>query len=91
MGRKMKDSGVEWIGEIPEDWQINKLKYVADFEPSSREKESKLDEEDLITYTPMECIKNGKFDNRSIAYGKVSTSFQLILESSQFGCAIDKV
>ena len=74
MGRKMKDSGVEWIGEIPEDWQINKLKYVADFEPSSREKESKLDEEDLITYTPMECIKNGKFDNRSIAYGKVSTS-----------------
>ena len=74
MGRKMKDSGVEWIGEIPEDWQINKLKYVADFEPSSREKESKLDEKDLITYTPMECIKNGKFDNRSIAYGKISTS-----------------
>jgi type I restriction enzyme S subunit len=24
--RKMKDSGIEWIGEIPEDWDIAKLK-----------------------------------------------------------------
>jgi len=23
-----KDSGVEWIGEIPEDWEIKKLKYI---------------------------------------------------------------
>lgn len=25
--RKMKDSGIEWIGEIPEGWDIVKLKY----------------------------------------------------------------
>lgn len=25
----MKDSGIEWIGEIPSDWSISKLKYVA--------------------------------------------------------------
>ena len=24
-GRKMKDSGIEWIGEIPEEWEIRKL------------------------------------------------------------------
>jgi len=24
---KMKDSGVEWIGEIPENWEISKIKY----------------------------------------------------------------
>ena len=24
--RKMKDSGIEWIGEIPEDWEVCKLK-----------------------------------------------------------------
>lgn len=29
MTRNMKDSGVEWIGEIPEDWSIKKLKFVA--------------------------------------------------------------
>lgn len=26
---KMKDSGIEWIGEIPEHWEISKLKYHA--------------------------------------------------------------
>lgn len=26
--RPMKDSGIEWIGEIPEDWEIRKFKYV---------------------------------------------------------------
>ena len=27
--RKMKDSGIEWIGEIPEGWKTQKLKYYA--------------------------------------------------------------
>lgn len=27
---KMKDSGVEWIGEIPEHWEVKKLKYLVD-------------------------------------------------------------
>ena len=27
---KMKDSGVQWIGEIPEHWEILKIKYVID-------------------------------------------------------------
>ena len=26
--REMKDSGVEWIGEIPSDWKINRGKYI---------------------------------------------------------------
>ncbi|MCD7802965.1 MAG: restriction endonuclease subunit S [Clostridiales bacterium] len=26
MGRAMKDSGVEWIGEIPEDWRAHRVK-----------------------------------------------------------------
>jgi type I restriction enzyme, S subunit len=28
MSRKMKDSGIEWIGEIPEEWKICKIKYL---------------------------------------------------------------
>ena len=27
MARKMKDSGIEWIGEIPEGWKISKVSY----------------------------------------------------------------
>ena len=28
-GRKMKDSGIEWIIEVPEDWTVTKLKYFS--------------------------------------------------------------
>jgi type I restriction enzyme, S subunit len=27
---KMKDSGIEWIGEIPEHWEVNKIKFKFD-------------------------------------------------------------
>src|SRR5699024_5290204 len=28
LARRMKDSGVEWIGEIPEDWGVTRNKYL---------------------------------------------------------------
>ena len=77
MARKMKDSGIEWIGEIPEGWEITRLKYLADFEPTCDT--SYLTDESKITYTPMECVKNGGFENRSALYGSLShtlTPFQ---------------
>ena len=75
--RKMKDSGIEWIGEIPEGWEVIRLKYLADFEPTCDT--SYLTDESKITYTPMECVKNGGFENRSALYGNLShtlTPFQ---------------
>jgi type I restriction enzyme S subunit len=35
---KMKDSGVEWIGEIPEGWKIGKLKHNSELNISSVDK-----------------------------------------------------
>lgn len=29
--RKMKDSGIEWIGQIPSDWDTKKCKYITTF------------------------------------------------------------
>ena len=29
MAREMKDSGIEWIGEIPCEWDIKRLKNLA--------------------------------------------------------------
>ena len=29
--RKMKDSGIEWIGKIPTDWEIVKMKHIGDY------------------------------------------------------------
>ena len=35
---KMKDSGIEWIGEIPEHWEVKKLKYcIENIESGKRE------------------------------------------------------
>ena len=39
-----KDSGVEWIGEIPRHWEINRLKYVAKILPSNVDKHIYPDE-----------------------------------------------
>lgn len=75
--REMKDSGVEWIGEIPVDWEISRIKYVSIFEPSCDFR--KLTPETVITYSPMECIKNGTFERRTSLYGNLAhtlTPFQ---------------
>lgn len=31
----MKDSGAEWIGEIPKHWRLNRLKYIASYNDES--------------------------------------------------------
>ncbi|MGI8473041.1 restriction endonuclease subunit S [Pectobacterium brasiliense] len=40
----MKDSGVDWIGEIPEHWEVKRLKYVLD----ERNERSKTGKEPLF-------------------------------------------
>lgn len=29
--RAMKDSGIEWIGQIPHDWQVSKMKHIGEY------------------------------------------------------------
>lgn len=71
-GRKMKDSGIEWIGEIPEEWIISRVKYVSDFQPFCDT--SHLSNDSLITYTPMENIKNGYYIDNKAPFGMVASS-----------------
>ena len=70
--REMKDSGVEWIGEIPAGWSISRIKYVAEFDPVCNK--SAINGSSLITYTPMDCIKHGWFINNSAPLESLSTS-----------------
>lgn len=72
MARQMKDSGIEWIGEIPAEWAVSRVKYVSDFEPGCNR--DGLSDESVITYTPMDCIKNGWFINNTATLGSVSSS-----------------
>jgi len=39
----MKDSGIEWLGEIPEHWEIIRLKYIASIQGGSTPKSSNAD------------------------------------------------
>ena len=41
----MKDSGIEWLGEIPEHWEVKRLKFVADVQTGRTPKiqNSKID------------------------------------------------
>ena len=50
---EMKPSGVEWIGEIPVHWEVNRLKYVAKILPSNVDKHIYPDETQvrLCNYT----------------------------------------
>lgn len=40
---KYKDSGVEWIGEIPEEWKTVKLKYLCKINTGSKDTQDKVD------------------------------------------------
>ena len=48
--RKMKDSGIEWIGEIPEGWEISKVSYFYEVQLGKMlqpQKKSETDTEEL--------------------------------------------
>ncbi|MCK9266154.1 restriction endonuclease subunit S [bacterium] len=66
----MKDSGVEWIGKIPEHWKVGKIKYVSTFNPPNI---MKFDNSYQIGYVPMEYVKNGYILPQVIEYGKIPT------------------
>lgn len=68
MGRKMKDSGIEWIGEIPEGWEVLAHKYIMHKEKSICEHYSG---EDVISLTLNGVVKRD-LENPS---GKMPTTF----------------
>ena len=48
--REMKDSGMEWIGEIPVDWELSKIGSVYD------ERNEKVSDKD---FAPLSVTKQG--------------------------------
>lgn len=51
----LKDSGVEWIGKVPEHWEVKKLKYLAKLSPSKSE--ITCNHEESCSFIPMEKLK----------------------------------
>ncbi|MDY7115529.1 restriction endonuclease subunit S [Halomonas sp. SSL-5] len=50
-----KDSGVEWLGEVPAHWEVKRLRYVAELNPSKSEVRS-LPAESSVSFIPMEAV-----------------------------------
>lgn len=74
-----KDSGVEWLGEVPAHWGVARLKYYAESNPSVVK--TKLDANENIEFIPMSNIDEiigivEKFDYRKLEEVSVGyTSF----------------
>ena len=78
---KMKDSGVEWLGEVPEHWEMKRLRFVAKFNPSKTEA-TLLDRSTEVSFLPMEAIGNdGSLDlERTRPIGELDTKYTYFRE-----------
>ena len=50
-----RDSGVEWLGEIPEDWESFRLRFVVKTSVTKKEVRE-LDPETKVSFVPMEAV-----------------------------------
>lgn len=67
---KTKDSGIPWIGEIPADWEIKRLKNVATLNPKTF---FRLDETDHASFVPMECLRLGNIEKVERIYSELAS------------------
>lgn len=70
---KYKDSGVEWIGEIPEHWEVKRLKYLAQAKPSNIDKKTINDEKEIFLCNYLDVYKND-FITNEIDFMKATAS-----------------
>lgn len=66
--REMKDSGVEWIGEIPAGWSIVKVKYTGQFENGLTYSPNDVSDERGILVLRSSNIQSGKLDFNDCVY-----------------------
>ena len=74
----MKDSGVEWIGEIPKDWEIRRIKTLPDVNVDNSYVDGDWIEstdisDDGIRYLTTGNIGDGKYKNQGNGYISLDT------------------
>lgn len=53
---RLKYSGVEWLGDIPEHWEVLRIKRIARINPSSSNGNKERDLGEMLVFIPMERI-----------------------------------
>lgn len=61
----MRDSGVEWLGEVPEHWEVTRAKFVSDIFIPQRNK-PELNELEGTAWVTMENMKSSYVENTSV-------------------------
>ena len=70
-----KDSGVEWLGEVPEGWVLKRFKYLLKINPSKSEV-NQFDKDTQVQFLPMELVNvdGTNFANLSLIAAMASNS-----------------
>lgn len=63
---KYKASEIEWLGKIPEHWEVKRVKDVFKINPGL--KNINLDKDAEVSFTPMECLRCGLIEKRTLDY-----------------------
>ena len=58
-----KASGIEWLGQVPKDWLIKRLKFVADINPS---RQAGMTDDAQCVFIPMEAMNSDGTFNQSL-------------------------
>ena len=92
---KMKDSGVEWIGEVPEHWEVRKLKYLMQQVTTPSTSLNKIGLENIesgtgkFVVTDSEYEGNGiQFEKGDILYGKLRPYLKKVFVAEESGNAV---
>ena len=87
----MKDSGVDWIGEIPEHWMTRRMRYLCKIKTGDKDTINRVDEGKYPFYVrspKVECINSYTFDGEAVlmAGDGVGAGKVFHYVNGKFGC-----
>ncbi|KVV16413.1 restriction endonuclease subunit S [Flavobacterium sp. TAB 87] len=99
---KMKDSGIEWLGEIPEHWEVKKIKYICDLinVRATEKPEYVLALENITNWTgeiignPFENKMEGDailFETNDILFNKLRPYLAKVVKTSRDGGCVGEL
>ena len=72
---KMKDSGVEWLGEVPEHWEVKRLKFIATVQTGVAKGKDTTGEKTVeVPYLRVANVQDGYLDLSEVATIEITAS-----------------
>ena len=80
---RMKESGIDWIGQIPEEWEVIKFKYLGDVKQGLTYSPSDIvDKDEGILVLRSGNIQNGILDFNNNVYVKTKVAESIVLRKN---------